>query len=310
MTRINTARRSAERGAFTLIELLVVIAIISILAALTMAAVQKVRARGQDVQARSDIQQLEAACTAFKAKFGVFPPSAGGGAGGTFRLRQNYSTGFTANDPEVVILKQIFPRLNMTNNGLNTASIDLDPNQCLAFFLSGGAFTNYSGFSTNPLTPFTAPVATDPSSSRLYGGPFFEGFTTSRMGLPSKNGGTSNDAQPWFLDPWSTPYLYISTDKGNDYPFDSTYKHPVAAVQTLLTAAMTRAPWTGFRPARDTGASSRYFNVKSFQIFSAGRNKIFGTGGAYTSGSGVYALNKDGGDDWSNYQQTPLGVTD
>jgi prepilin-type N-terminal cleavage/methylation domain-containing protein len=340
-----TRRLSVRRGAFTLIELLVVIAIIAILAALTMAAVQKVRERGRDVQARSDITQLEAACAAFKAKFGIFPPCFGDGSGGTFRLATSYgtnssggfvyATGFNAQSPEIVALKQMFPRIELASNAASGGNglllggaggtaiapnqpLLLDANQCLTFFLSGGSFMGYAGFSTNPQTPFSPPNNSSTSASRLNNGPFFEGFTTARtitptnyfQNTPGKGsdrgfGNATTDrgmSEPWFVDPWGTPYYYIASNLGNDYPFDST--HPTK------TGTYGVKPFDGFRPARDTTGGNRYFNVKTLQIFSAGRNTNFGKGGAYSSGTGVYSLNRDGGDDWSNYQQVPLGVTE
>src|SRR5438045_3734638 len=38
----------------------------------------------------------------------------------------------------------------------NGPEADLDPNQCLTFFLTGGTLTNFQGFSTNKAAPFAA----------------------------------------------------------------------------------------------------------------------------------------------------------
>jgi prepilin-type N-terminal cleavage/methylation domain-containing protein len=342
--------RRTKRTGFTLIELLVVIAIIGILAALTAAAVQKVRDRARDVQMRSDMTQLETAIGGFKQRFGSFPPCSGGGPNGTFMLATEYQT----SDPEYLYLISIFERMSPTDNGLrrltggnptfatpgNVTShkiarntLYLDPNQCLVFFLSGGTFTGYTGFSTNPVTPFMAPdTSSGAVAGRLNNGPFFDGFSPSRMLFrgeftetyftgPSLNGAkarwsgdpnTGNNfinaggdySLPWFTDPWGTPYLYFASRLGNDYPF---------------AGGMNIGPWGGPFSANagactpvytGSGNNLKYQNIKGYQIFSAGRDKQMGPGGSYTPGSGSYALNRFGGDDYSNYQQTPLGVTD
>jgi prepilin-type N-terminal cleavage/methylation domain-containing protein len=361
------------RNAFTLIELLVVIAIIAILASLTAAAVQKARERGRDAQCRADISQLDTALGQFKARFGIYPPCYGSGPQGTFQLATYYGTNgnlLPSLAAEYAILKQIFPRLDpTTENGLRRLQTDLnptvydasnaptegipatnpillDPNQCMVFFLSGGIYTGYSGFATDPQRPFKGPFANGGIAiARLYNGPFFEGFTPARMLLRSNfNEKTFSDnsafnpthlrfpigdapvdprkEQPWFTDPWGTPYLYLASTIGNDYPF---------ANKTVNgTSGLMIGPWGGTYSANAGVAgglepfytctisgnnitNQKFMNARSVQIISAGRNQQFGPGasyGVYVPGTGYYSLNRQGGDDFSNFQQTPLGVSD
>ncbi len=339
--------RTRMRPGFTLVELLVVIAIIAILVSLTAAAVQKVRQRGQDVTCTADIQQLGTAITQFKARFGVYPPCFGSGPEGTFVLRTNYDV-MAANSPERVMLQQMFPRMFLNDNGLRVNArpflpqerdqygltgatnppVFLDPNQALIVFLSGGTYTDYQGFSTNPRQPFA--VTAGNSSSRLQGGAFWTGFeqaarrTTPEEYLKGGNRFSSDTAaskaQPWFIDPWGQPYLYFCTTQGGDYPFDPNFRHPDPGVQTTGRLPFRMAPWTiigenptvintmGLTPFRESG--TRFVESRGFQIISGGRNKFFGEGGIRSPGTGNYALNKLGGDDHANFQQTPLGVTD
>jgi len=342
-----TLRRRTSTG-FTLIELLVVIAIIGILAALTGAAVQKVRDRGRDVQCRSDISQLEAAIAQFKSKFGVYPPCYGGGPAGSFRLQSFYTT---TDQPEVNVLLQMFPRMNVGGNvnglllnGMTVGQANpvfLDPNQCLVFFLSGGNFTGFTGFSTNPSFPFKPPANGDPTSARLNNGAFFDfSGLQSRLvtpkdffdansgnGMPTdrfNNDNLASKLQPWFMDPWGRPYLYFTSQQGNDYPFDAVQPTPTLTNFNMTPWNLLRDPATNnllttnqirpFKQLSPTATASNpvynYMNARSFQIISGGRNQYFGNGGVYAPGSGMYTLNKPGGDDFSNFQQTPLGVTD
>jgi len=184
---------SNQRRGFTVIELLAVITIIAILAGMTLGGIGRVRVAAQRVQATSDIAQLSNAIAAFKTKFKVaYLPASGSGPGGTFRLLSNYA----GTEPEAQFLKQMFPRMNGIppyggTTGLPNGT-NLDSNQCLVFFLSGGTVTNYSGFSNNPSSPFS-------------GGndiPAFMSFQAKRL-LPG-------DGR--YRDVWDKPYAYFTFD--------------------------------------------------------------------------------------------------
>jgi prepilin-type N-terminal cleavage/methylation domain-containing protein len=96
-----------NRRGFTLIELIVVILIIMVLAALLLPAVMSGFRQAGLVQQVDDMGKLQAGLDAFKAKYGVYPPS-------RVRLRENtpYNTneGFDAHSLKV--LKQIWPSFN------------------------------------------------------------------------------------------------------------------------------------------------------------------------------------------------------
>lgn len=405
MLRLPTPQRSPRRG-YTLVELLVVIAIIGVLVGLVMAAVSKVRGKGDEFKVKADIAGLDTAIGQFKGKFGRFPACSGHGApyngtsilNGTFRLCTRYATlapvgsatkwnfdqpGFNANSPEVLYLTSLFPQINLQDNGLmlNGAIVPaatpmlLDPNQCLVFFLSGGKLLDYLGFSTDPTRPFTAGAG-----QRLQGTPFFDfkqdrmqtpiewlvkhspeiqqlpvppsGFTASNVFRWEGTGPTADTLttvsnEPWFLDPWKNPYLYMSTSgvgSGGDYPFRDT----------VANSELVIGPWGGrvsnfnFNPSppptylpqrlgptafREPNLNNKWVNHAGFQIVSAGPNGSqidrnlspavdntaakssrlwgFGPGGQAQFGKTAgYTAQDGGGDDFANFRSGPLSATD
>lgn len=335
-------RPPTSRMGFSLVELLVVIAIIAVLAALLIAGVTRSQEKIREVRVVSDMKQLETALGSFQGKFRTLPPCFGGGTNGTFRLCSDYPAA-TDTWPEKKFMMRLFPRMNTADNGLRDANdqvishaqpVLLDGNQCLVFFLSGGSYTEYFGFSTDPTQPFKR------DGARMEGMPYFE-FPKSRMVTPAAYTndeitnwtGTrfSGDAAPstevpWFVDPWGNPYLYFASNNGNDYPFDAG--HPTQ------TDSLHIGPWGGQysmfnnatqgpRPFRES--ATKFINPKTFQIVSAGRDGVWGvgqqaSGQAYKPGDVTEPLNQTdgpnsysashigGGDDFANFATGKLGT--
>jgi prepilin-type N-terminal cleavage/methylation domain-containing protein len=274
MTRRLTPR---TRAGFTLIELLVVIAIIATLVALTSAAVIKLFVKGDEVTTRNDISQLAAAVSSFRSERKVdYVPSrmilAESSAGwAAAAASQNKLTRDSR-----LYLKKLFPGIDLNGNhdwngdgSVNSAGfVILEGDQCLVFFLGGVRGTE--GFATNPRYP-TMFSGTD----RIRG----INFVASRLDYTR--------GYPVYLDAWGTPFAYLASyDRENSY---NRYGSP-------------DCPTLGVSPYLQSG--TKFWNPKSFQIISAGPNKVFGPGGLWGQGS---LPPRAGEDDFSNFHNSKLG---
>jgi len=263
---------TSPRPAFSLIELLVVIAIISILMGLIVAATQKVRDSADRSENSDRISQITAAVGLAKAKGAMDYVWSG-----TFHLRTSY----TGNEPELDLLKRMFPQMDLSDNGLPPdAQADLNPNQALLFLLTGGTPLNYQGFSNNPKRPFTPPTA-----GEIRKGPWLQ--VTPKMIRVASNGHAE------LVDPWGTPYIVFAATKGkpNNYKDDMhgfPQVWPVGSVPPLVT------------PYQYGG---KYLNENGFQLISAGRDRRFGPGG-----TDFPATTPDGYDDQANFSRSILRV--
>ncbi|MBX9580842.1 MAG: hypothetical protein K2X87_11090 [Gemmataceae bacterium] len=213
---------------------------------------------GSPPPARSEMAQLADAVAAFKAKMNVGHIPAG------FRLKAAYDPA----DPEAAYLRNVFPQLDLADTGLPPGTDDhLDPNQALVFFLTGGKYTDYKGFSTDRRRPFRP---SDGLDNRI--GPFLDL-------LPRHL-----DAAGHLLDPWGTPYVYLAFDPTtNGYPDRHCF---------------------GVRPYRVNGKA---MNPRGFQLISAGPDGRFGPGGDWAPGEGPWAADGPGADDIGNFNSGPLG---
>jgi len=109
--RAVNGRRSG--AAFTLIELLVVISIMAILAGFTLAVVKGISKTKNINVAKAELGQIETALEAYKAKYGVYPPS------------NANPTGTYAGPLTNSLLPQLYYELQgVTNSGVNYLTLD------------------------------------------------------------------------------------------------------------------------------------------------------------------------------------------
>lgn len=285
-----TSRQQAheKRGGFTLVELIVVIAIIAVLAGILVVALSGAWFTGRQAQNTHDIRQLEIAVQAFKTKYGIYPPSKIYLA----PTRAAINTGDGSGE-SLGYLTRIWPRLSATatidwSGGAGYAGW-LDGDQCLVFFLGGipdQTTPGCLGFGTDPTNPtnFTngsSPPLFDFAANRLFkraGSPFY-----SYMDI------YGNAADP------SQPFVYFSSGKrSNGYE---------AGLAQVIAGLNNVRPYQ--RPA------GRYLNPNTFQIISAGPDRIFAgaaTGLVWTPSAGQWAANTSGHDDQSNFSGSKLGA--
>ena len=318
-------------GGYTLIELLAVIAIITLLLGILLPAVQKIRAKGPQLQTRSEIGQIENAIESFKSTYDVgYLPS-------VFILANDYT------NPALGDSRRYYSRLwpKASVNGITRTpagtSVTLDGNQALVFFLggippetqsalnpsgfssawSGGSYNNgtLSGFANSGTDPFNSSgsfgQAATPFASVRDGtvakGPFFD-FDKKRI-----------DADGHYHDPhwrgkkedvsgrnnWGENiYYYFSAKEGNDYRYFGQYN-------SLIPNITTAGGYGGVNPFFDQQDAFsnpiKYVNSGKYQIISAGADHIPGGGGLWPN-PGVYGQGLPGGDDQSNFSGLLLGA--
>jgi hypothetical protein len=221
-----------------------------------------------ETQTVNDIRQLSVAVESFKTKFCVYPPS-------RIQLSNDLKK---MNQGSLAYLTAIWPRLNWTkidwSGGIKDfTSATLEGDQCLVYFLNGPCG---EGFSANPTNP------TEPGGKRV--GPFFE-FPQERLIQRVKG----------------NPFLSFRDgyDK-NVYAFFSSARKPNDYRQDCPSLKV--APY--FKKGSDP---VRYYNASTFQIISAGKDGIFGPGGAWSPESAAKDVGPNGLDDLSNFHGDFLG---
>jgi prepilin-type N-terminal cleavage/methylation domain-containing protein len=310
-----------KRSAFTLVELLVVIAIIAILMALTIGVLSKVWQNVDETKTTAEVSKMAESMNLFKGQFGRYPPSriilAEQGvtyaniingsipppAGSGFTPQQWATLGAYSTE----YLTSLFPGINLNapgghdwnGNGVfgEQGYVVLEGEQCLVYFLGGMRYLGAApqGFNTDKTNP-TALT----SSARL--GPFFP-FDESRIDTSTKALSVAfygfGYSGPFFTykDYYGTAYAYfLSRYQGtNNYP--NPYVPNNAAIDVPSDCALLTNPsatvafvpyFIGTIPPGPatianwgTAQNFQFEKADTFQIVSAGRDKLFGTGGQF-----------------------------
>ena len=335
----------SRNSAFTLVELLIVVAIIGVLVSLVSVGVMKALEKGKMVAARTEISQLEAAIAAAKQKYGLdqLPQSlvlydnlpqweaqSGNAAFSTGFDPTKFPIGISGFTPAQKILivadslnlmKKIFgrdflkdadlssntKRVKWAANAFIDTPVFLTSDQAVWFLLGGvldttGKFSGFPGYAKEPTKTLSGIDATKPIL------PFLD-FDAGRMKIGS-NGFAG------YCDPYNTPYAYFSskynycdysnniTGFGTGYLGRFMYEgQSVRPFFITYTGGAVPANWNQFK----------FLNPRSFQIISAGPDKIFGTndtGLPYVPNSGSYMVGAVGYDDLANFSSTQLGKKD
>ncbi len=223
-------------------------------------------------------------------------------------------------------MQSLFPKVKLTsgagsstfdfngNGAIEAEPILLEGHECLVFFLGGipvhdgSGIVGVSGFGTNPLNPFLSEFA-DPERT-----PPIHEFDVSRLVDDDLDG------IPGFIDPLGEStegryYAYFSSYDGSGYdPNDVNFtldegplpvfmqfgvSFPVKAPSgtgpsfrvtpsPLPNPYTTSVPFDGSNPSNAPAAS--FVNKTSFQLFSPGRDRLYGTGGQFSSRSDLDSL--------------------
>jgi len=304
-------RFASPRAAFTLVEMMVVVVIIAILAGLLLPALRRVQITANEAKVITEIKGLESGVAAFKAKYGVEPPS-------KFILYLTQA-GWNNDPTNMAIMRQIWPQFDFTMGAgagttfpsyWNTISVQVGGNpalpmnsgECLLFFLGGvipvqGQNQLPTGFAKNPAYPFSPPSA---NSNRE--GPFFEFTAIERVKDIDGNG-----INEWYdsLPNQLHPYLYFSSYEGRGYnlaelPTDSgattfgIYNssgtlivnciHDIYRVSSSMVSppkAPGSASTSGTSAAINLAYNSNAQKPQSFQIISPGYDGEYGSGGVF-----------------------------
>lgn len=251
----------------------------------------------------NEINGLSQAIAAFKAKYGVEPPS-------KFSLYLTQA-GWNGDAVNTAIVRQIWPQFDFTmaagNNNIvafpswwsnnNQTVINMNSGECLLFFLGGviqtqGANQVPGGFAKNPAYPFSPPSA---SSNRE--GPFFEFTDISRIKDIDGNG-----INEWYdaLPSQTKPYLYFSSYDGrgynlNELPCDSTGSNYTIAgfpslhdIYRVYSSTVTSSYYPPASRSVNAGSVTPSLSQllpaqkpQSFQIISPGYDGEYGSGGVF-----------------------------
>jgi hypothetical protein len=182
----------------------------------------------------------------------------------------------------------------------------LEGQECLVYFLGGiryrdpnsGVYSGFTGFCSDPIRP-TFFNLTVPGAQRV--GPFFD-FDLSRITATNPNSGNSNNMFFVFLDPYKTvPYAYFAARAGasNNYATLQNIglwgysQNSITMLDCRLLIntfggdglplgcdgtnfpylqALTPPP----NQSANNGRIATYHRPNSFQIVSAGKDKLFG----------------------------------
>lgn len=291
----------ARRSGFTFVEILFVVAIMAVLAALLLAAVQRVLIMQARTETQQEITKIAQSLEVARTKYNDAPylPS-------QLYLFNDTTAYNNPNHPVVsklpqadrdlvkktgLVLRNMFGKRFVSNGGTVTwttggqnGSIKIKGAECLVFYLggmpSGGKCT---GFSMEPVNP-TIPAQQEPGKERL--GPFYT-FRTNKLATGASN------TYLVYKDPYDVPYAYFAPYGDNGYFADAA------------TECANYDGKNGLGSGPYAEATNKFISPKLYQIVSAGKDKRFGPGGIWVPSRGN--PNGETADNLANFSSTELG---
>ncbi len=273
--------RSARSRGFTLIELLIAVLIISILATLVTLGVTKAMSYAKQVANKVEMGQIEQALGVAALEMGRVPyiPS-------YIKLCNDKTRylGTSYDQMSLRMLTQMFPNawgvgLENWNGGTDGAAgiYELAADKAYVYFLSGMAGNGFSA--KGP------PTSTAPGTKRF--GPYFD-FKQSRL-VPDAKGFSQ------YRDYWDNTNGFLVV-----YSQMMVGQSPPPFIDT---------PTTPPAPLRQFQSTAKYFQPKGYQIFSAGKDGIWGATGYGVTPFVGFVKNGDGldADDQANFAEDLLG---
>lgn len=256
-----------------------------------------------------EIKQLESAIAAFKAKYGVEPPSRlilhekpsvhpydMEGKTAHARIEQRTVEYFQLIWPEFPVLTCEVDQggdatpdpgwVDFNRNGRVDDELDLDGAECLLFFLGGPLLNGLPyGFDSNPKNPIGK------GSKRI--GPFFEFSDASRI-IDRDGDGFGEWIDP--LPDQTAPYLYFTSYGGKRYNF---------WIDRVTDDNGSFQPYYQAGDPHQDRVNVQWYKPQSFQIISPGRDRKYGVGGLYQA-TNPRGLTEQDADNYTNFSGTKL----
>lgn len=314
-----------ERG-FTLIEILIVVVVIAILASLLSPALISAVRRSREAATSASLGTIDQAFASYKLDVGAYPPSRviliedGDYSDASLRAKLGLAGVIPPEikklrDRTLRHLRRAYPRAAFSTTGptfmpgpdgskmywhdfngndqIDRTAVILDGFECLVFFLQGMPSNSVEAkpipTTRNPIWPFAAINGTNhvlAGSTRVAPRYTFSQFS-------DYNGNGFTEAIDALGD---NPIAFFASYGGEYDPLDCELaSEPIRAFMSKDIAFAARGPNPySDGPAIAGARSIRWHRADSYQLISAGRDRMFGPGGSATKRDNEWFLEVEG----------------